>query len=59
MGAREGIVGSVFSIMAHDTLDQAIEPANDTPFGLVGFVQSKDLKPARKVADRLRAVVFN
>ena len=53
--AREEIFGPVLSIMAYDTEDEAIEIANGTPFGLAGFVQSKDLKRARKVADRIRA----
>lgn len=53
--AREEIFGPVLSIMAYDTEDEAIEIANNTPFGLAGFVQSKDLKRARKVADRIRA----
>jgi aldehyde dehydrogenase (NAD+) len=59
--AREEIFGPVLSIIAYDTEDEAIEIANDTPFGLAGFVQSKDPKRARRVANRLRAgrVYFN
>ena len=53
--AREEIFGPVLAIIAYDTEEEAIEIANNTPFGLAGFVQSKDLKRARKVADRLRA----
>lgn len=53
--AREEIFGPVLSIMSYDTEDEAIEIANDTPFGLAGFVQSKDLERARKVANRIRA----
>ncbi len=53
--AREEIFGPVLSIMAYDTEDEAIEIANGTPFGLAGFVQSKDLKRARTVANRIRA----
>mgnify|MGYP003693831231 CR=1 FL=1 len=41
--AREEIFGPVLSIMSYDTEDEAIEIANDTPFGLAGFVQSKDI----------------
>ena len=41
--AREEIFGPVLSIMSYDTEDEAIEIANDTPFGLAGFVQSRDL----------------
>jgi aldehyde dehydrogenase (NAD+) len=53
--AREEIFGPVLSIMSYDTEEAAIEIANDTPFGLAGFVQSRDLKRARNVANRIRA----
>lgn len=53
--AREEIFGPVLAIMSYDTEDEAIEIANDTPFGLAGFVQSRDIKRARKVANRIRA----
>ncbi|RAI44666.1 aldehyde dehydrogenase family protein [Rhodoplanes roseus] len=53
--AREEIFGPVLSIIGYDSEDEAIAIANDTPFGLAGFVQSKDLARARKVAERIRA----
>lgn len=53
--AREEIFGPVLSIMSYDTEDEAIEIANDTPFGLAGFVQSRDLDHARAVGNRIRA----
>ncbi|QHO74100.1 aldehyde dehydrogenase family protein [Bradyrhizobium sp. CCBAU 051011] len=53
--AREEIFGPVLSIMSYDSEDEAIEIANDTPFGLAGFVQSKDVARARAVANRIRA----
>ena len=53
--AREEIFGPVLSIMSYDTEDEAIEIANDTPFGLAGFVQSSDPVRARTVANRIRA----
>ncbi|MEH2495377.1 aldehyde dehydrogenase (NAD+) [Bradyrhizobium sp. AZCC 1678] len=53
--AREEIFGPVLSIMSYDTEDEAIEIANDTPFGLAGFVQSSDPDRARTVANRIRA----
>jgi aldehyde dehydrogenase (NAD+) len=53
--AREEIFGPVLSIMSYDTEDEAIEIANDTPFGLAGFVQSSDPVRARAVANRIRA----
>jgi len=53
--AREEIFGPVLSIISYDTEDEAVEIANDTPFGLAGFVQSGDVARARKVANRIRA----
>ena len=37
------------------TEDEAIEIANDTPYGLASYVQTGDLERARKIARRLRA----
>ncbi|MFW3896731.1 aldehyde dehydrogenase family protein [Pseudomonas bharatica] len=53
--AREEIFGPVLSIMPYDTLEQAIEMANDTVYGLAAYVQSRDLEKARAVAGRMRA----
>ncbi len=53
--AREEIFGPVLSIMSYETEDEAVEIANDTPFGLAGFVQSSDLDRARAIANRIRA----
>ncbi|MDO9437159.1 aldehyde dehydrogenase family protein [Hydrogenophaga sp.] len=53
--ANEEIFGPVLSIISYDTEDEAIDIANDTPFGLAGFVQSKDVAHARTVANRIRA----
>lgn len=53
--AREEIFGPVLSIISYDTEDEAVEIANDTPFGLAGFVQSRDREHARAIANRIRA----
>lgn len=53
--AREEIFGPVLSIISYDSEDEAVEIANDTPFGLAGFVQSKDRDHARRIANRIRA----
>jgi aldehyde dehydrogenase (NAD+) len=53
--AREEIFGPVLSIMLYETEDEAVEIANDTPYGLAGFVQSTDPGRARRVANRIRA----
>jgi aldehyde dehydrogenase (NAD+) len=52
--AREEIFGPVLSIISYDTEDEAVEIANDTPFGLAGFVQSRDVARAHKIANRIR-----
>jgi aldehyde dehydrogenase (NAD+) len=53
--ARDEIFGPVLVIIPYDSLDEAVEIANDTPYGLAAYVQSKDLEVARAVAARLRA----
>ncbi len=53
--AREEIFGPVLSIMNYETEEEAIAIANNTPFGLAGFVQSSDPERARKIANRIRA----
>ena len=51
--AREEIFGPVLTILPYQTDEEAIEIANDTPYGLSGYV-SGNLDRARKVAARLR-----
>ncbi|TPG57095.1 aldehyde dehydrogenase family protein [Roseomonas nepalensis] len=53
--AREEIFGPVLSIMSYETEEEAVDLANDTPFGLAGFVQSRSAERARAIANRLRA----
>jgi aldehyde dehydrogenase (NAD+) len=52
--AREEIFGPVLAILPYDSEEQAIEQANDTPYGLSGYVQSGSIEHAREVAARLR-----
>ncbi len=52
--AREEIFGPVLSILPYDSEDEAIAMANDTPYGLSGYVSSGNLDHAREVAARLR-----
>jgi aldehyde dehydrogenase (NAD+) len=51
---REEVFGPVLSIMAYEDEDDAVRIANDTPYGLSGYVSSGDLDRARRVAARLR-----
>ncbi|MET0358201.1 MAG: aldehyde dehydrogenase family protein [Pararhizobium sp.] len=52
--AREEIFGPVLSILPYDSEEEAIEIANDTPYGLAAYVQGEP-DHARKIAPRLRA----
>ncbi len=53
--AREEIFGPVLAMIPFDTEEEAIEIANDTPYGLAAYVQSGDQARAQKVARKLRA----
>ena len=53
--AREEIFGPVLSILPYENEEQAIDIANDTDYGLYGYVSSGDLDHAKKVANRIRA----
>jgi aldehyde dehydrogenase (NAD+) len=56
--AQEEIFGPVLSILPYDTLDQAIDDANDTPYGLAAYIAGP-VEDARPVARRLRAGTVN
>jgi aldehyde dehydrogenase (NAD+) len=53
--AREEIFGPVLSIMGYKDEAEAVTIANDTPYGLAGYVSSGNTERARKVARELRA----
>ena len=53
--AQEEIFGPVLTIHGYDSLDHAIELANDTDYGLAGNVAGADLDQARALARRIRA----
>jgi aldehyde dehydrogenase (NAD+) len=57
--AREEIFGPVLVIIGYDDVEQAIQIANDTPYGLAAYVSGSDLEQARAVARRLRAGQVN
>jgi aldehyde dehydrogenase (NAD+) len=52
--AREEIFGPVLCILPYNTVDEAVEMANDTVYGLAGYVQGPD-KEANAIANRIRA----
>ncbi|MEM7344721.1 MAG: aldehyde dehydrogenase family protein [Chloroflexota bacterium] len=53
--AREEIFGPVLSILGYSDEEEAIQIANDTTYGLSGYVTSTDVSRAQKVANRIRA----
>jgi aldehyde dehydrogenase (NAD+) len=53
--AREEIFGPVLCIIPYEDEDDAVRTANDSPYGLAGFVTSGNLERARQVAKRIRA----
>jgi len=53
--AREEIFGPVLCIIPYEDEDDAVRIANDSPYGLAGFVTSGNLERARQVAKRIRA----
>ena len=53
--AQEEIFGPVLSIISYDDLDQAVEIANDTVYGLAAYVTGSDKETMVDVARRLRA----
>ncbi len=53
--AREEIFGPVLTMIPFDTEEQAIEIANDTPYGLAAYFSTTDQERAKRVASRLRA----
>jgi aldehyde dehydrogenase (NAD+) len=57
--SREEIFGPVISILPYESEEQVVELANDTVYGLAGYVQSGDLGHARKIASQLRAGQVN
>ncbi|NOC46799.1 5-carboxymethyl-2-hydroxymuconate semialdehyde dehydrogenase [Ruegeria sp. HKCCD7559] len=53
--AREEIFGPVLTSIPFSTEDEALEIANDTPYGLTGYVWTNDLTRALRFTDRLEA----
>ncbi|ANP46371.1 aldehyde dehydrogenase family protein [Candidatus Viadribacter manganicus] len=53
--AREEIFGPVLVVIPYETEEEAVQIANDTPYGLAAYVQGSSQERTRKVARQLRA----
>jgi aldehyde dehydrogenase (NAD+) len=53
--AQEEIFGPVLPVLPFKDLDEAIEIANDTPYGLASGIQTRDYKKAMKFAEHVKA----
>lgn len=52
---RKEIFGPVLSMMAFDTEEEAVQIANDTPYGLTNYLQTQDMDKAARVSRQLRS----
>jgi aldehyde dehydrogenase (NAD+) len=57
--AQEEIFGPVVSVIGYRDIDHVVEMANDSAYGLSGYVHGKDIKQAVAVASRLRTGTVN
>jgi aldehyde dehydrogenase (NAD+) len=53
--AQQEIFGPVLTVIAYDSVDEAVEIANGTDYGLSGAVFGGDQEEVRRVAARMRA----
>lgn len=53
--AREEIFGPALTVIPFDSAEEAVEIANDSPFGLVAGVHTTNINAALSLAERLRA----
>jgi aldehyde dehydrogenase (NAD+) len=53
--AQEEIFGPVLCVITYETEDDAIRIANDTSYGLHGYVSGTDMQRARRVASQILA----
>ena len=52
--AREEVFGPVLTIIPFEGEDEAVQIANDTPYGLAAYVETGDSEKAERIAEKLR-----
>jgi aldehyde dehydrogenase (NAD+) len=57
--ARDEIFGPVVSVIGYDSIDHAVAMANDTEFGLSGYVNGRNVAEAVAIARRIRSGTVN
>jgi aldehyde dehydrogenase (NAD+) len=58
--AQTEVFGPVLAVLRYDgTDDEAVRIANNTPYGLSGYIQTRDLERAQRIARRLRTGTVN
>ena len=57
--AKEEIFGPVLSILSYSNDEEAIEIANDSPYGLAGYIQGEDRQRVGYIASKIRAGNIN
>jgi aldehyde dehydrogenase (NAD+) len=55
MIAQQEVFGPVLAIIPYASEEEAIEIANDSPYGLAGYIQSTNTDKARAIARRIKA----
>ena len=53
--ARTEIFGPVLSVIPFESEEEAIQIANDTPYGLTNYIQTQDKEKVQRVARKLRS----
>jgi len=56
--AREEVFGPVFTVLTYDDIDDAVQIANDSQYGLTAAMFTHDADLARSVGERLRVGSF-
>ena len=54
LAAQEEIFGPVVCVIGYDSVEHAVSMANDSRYGLSGYVYGKDMHQALTVAQSLR-----